>query len=111
MGHVYTMLFVMVSWAIFAIEDFSHLGAYLKVMFGLGGVPLANASFGYCLVSYLPILCLAALASTPLGASVYRRLGTRGQQAVCTVLIAGGLIACTAYLVDGTYNPFLYSNF
>ena len=110
-GHVYTMLFVMVSWAIFAIEDFSHLGAYLKVMFGLGGVPLANASFGYCLVSYLPILCLAALASTPLGASVYRRLGTRGQQAVCTVLIAGGLIACTAYLVDGTYNPFLYSNF
>ena len=110
-GHVYTMLFVMVSWAIFAIEDFSHLGAYLKVMFGLGGVPLANTSFGYCLVSYLPILCLAALASTPLGASVYRRLGTRGQQAVCTVLIAGGLIACTAYLVDGTYNPFLYSNF
>ena len=110
-GHVYTMFFVMVSWAIFAIEDFSHLEAYLKVMFGLGGVPLANASFGYCLVSYLPILCLAALASTPLGASVYRRLGTRGQQAVCTVLIAGGLIACTAYLVDGTYNPFLYSNF
>ena len=54
---------------------------------------------------------IAAVASTPLGASVYRRLGTRGQQAVCTVLIAGGLIACTAYLVDGTYNPFLYSNF
>ena len=54
---------------------------------------------------------LPILASTPLGASVYRRLGTRGQQAVCTVLIAGGLIVCTAYLVDGTYNPFLYSNF
>ena len=111
LGHVYLLFLVVISWAIFAIEDFSHLGAYLKVMFGLGGVPLANASFGYCLVSYLPILCLAALASTPLGASVYRRLGTRGQQAVCTVLIAGGLIACTAYLVDGTYNPFLYSNF
>ncbi|NBI66431.1 MBOAT family protein [Pseudoflavonifractor sp. 60] len=110
-GHLYTMFFVMVSWAIFAIEDFSQLGAYLKVMFGLGGVPLVNSNFGYYLTSYLPILCLAALASTPLGAALYRRLGTRAQQVVCTLLIAGGLLVCTAYLVDGTYNPFLYSNF
>ncbi len=110
-GHLYTMFFVMVSWAIFAIEDFSQLGAYLKVMFGLGGVPLVNSNFGYYLTSYLPILCLAALASTPLGAALYRRLGTRTAQAVCALLIAGGLLVCTAYLVDGTYNPFLYSNF
>ncbi|NBI11110.1 MBOAT family protein [Colidextribacter sp. OB.20] len=110
-GHVYTMFFVMVSWAIFAIEDFSHLGAYLKVMFGLGGVPLADMSFGYCLTSYLPILCVAAAASTPLGRAVYRTMGRRAQYAVCTLLVAAGLLACTAYLVDGTYNPFLYSNF
>ena len=110
-GHVYTMFFVMVSWAIFAIEDLAHLSGYLKVMFGLGGVPLTNSWFAYYLTSYLPILCLAAAASTPLGASVYRRLGTRAQQAVCTVLVAGGLLVCTAYLVAGTYNPFLYFNF
>jgi alginate O-acetyltransferase complex protein AlgI len=30
---------------------------------------------------------------------------------VCTVLVAGGLLVCTAYLVAGTYNPFLYFNF
>ena len=110
-GHVYTLVLVMVSWAIFAIEDLSHLGGYLKVMFGLGGVPLADSWFGYYLTGYLPVLCLAAAASTPLGASVYRRLGTRAQQAVCTVLVAGGLLVCTAYLVAGTYNPFLYFNF
>ena len=110
-GHVYTMFFVMVSWAIFAIEDLPHLAGYLKVMFGLGGVPLANGAFGYYLTSFLPILCAAALASTPLGATVYRRLGTRAQQVMCTVLIAAGLVVCTAYLVAGTYNPFLYFNF
>ena len=110
-GHVYTMFFVMVSWAIFAIEDLGHLAGYLKVMFGLGGVPLTNSWFGYYLTSYLPVLCLAALASTPLGASIYRRLGQKAQYALCTVLVAGGLLVCTAYLVAGTYNPFLYFNF
>ena len=110
-GHVYTMFFVMVSWAIFAIEDLGHLGGYLKVMFGLGGVPLADGAFGYYLTSFLPTLFVAVLASTPLGATVYRRLGTRAQQIVCTLLIAAGLVVCTAYLVAGTYNPFLYFNF
>ncbi len=110
-GHIYTMFLVMVSWAIFALEDFSHLGGYLKVMFGLGGVPLADSAFGYYLTSYLPILCAAALASLPLGRTLYRSLKPQAQQILCTVLIAAGLLACTAYLVDGTYNPFLYSNF
>ena len=110
-GHVYTMFFVMVSWAIFAIEDLPYLAGYLKVMFGLGGVPLADSAFSYYLTSYLPTLCAAALAATPLGATFYRRLGTRAQQVVCTVLVAAGLVVCTAYLVAGTYNPFLYFNF
>lgn len=110
-GHVYTMFFVMVSWAIFAIEDLGHLGGYLKVMFGLGGVPLADSAFGYYLTSFLPILCVAAVSSTPLGRAVYRSMGTRAQQAVCTVLVAAGLLVGTAYLVASTYNPFLYFNF
>ena len=110
-GHVYTMFFVLVSWAIFAIEDAGHLAGYLRVMFGLGGVPLADPAFGYYLTSYLPILCVAGLASTPLGASLYRRLKPRTAQAVCAVLVLAGLVVCTAYLVDGTYNPFLYFRF
>ena len=110
-GHIYTLLLVMVSWAIFAIEDLGHLGGYLKVMFGLGGVPLADGALGYYLTSYLPILCAAALAATPLGAALYRHMGTRAQQITCVVLVAGGLLVCTAYLVASTYNPFLYFRF
>ncbi len=111
LGHLYTMFFVAVSWAVFALEDLSHLGGYLRVLFGLGGVPLVDGAFGYYLTGYLPALLAAALASTPLGASAYRRLGTVGKQVVCTVLVAGGLLVCTAYLVAGTYNPFLYFRF
>jgi len=109
--HLYTLFFVVVSWAIFAIEDFGHLISYLKVMFGMGGVALADGAFGYYLTSYLPILCVAGLASTPLGVTLYKKLPQRAAQAVCLVLVAAGLMLCTAYLVDGTYNPFLYFRF
>ena len=110
-GRVYTLFFAMVSWSIFFLEDFAQLGAYLKVMFGLGGVPLADAAFGYYLVSYLPTLCIAALASTPLGVTVYRRLPQRAAQVVGLVLMAAGMLLCTAWVVAGTYNPFLYFRF
>ena len=110
-AHIYTLFFVLVSWAIFAIEDFSHLTAYLRVMFGLGGVPLTNGAFGYYLTAYLPILLVAGVASTPLGVMVYRKLKPRTQQVLCTMLVVAGLVVCTAYLVASTYNPFLYFRF
>ena len=109
--HVYTLFFVLVSWAIFALEDFGQLGAYLKVMFGMGGVPLTDGTFGYYLTSYLPILCAAAVASTNLGRVLYGKLSPKASQAVCAVLVILGLVICTGYLVDGTYNPFLYFRF
>ena len=110
-GHVYTLALVLVSWAIFAIEDFSHLMAYLKVMFGLGGVPVINGAFVYYLTSYLPVLVIAGVASTPVGVKVFGRLPEKGKQAAGVVLTLAGLLVCTAYLVDGTYNPFLYFRF
>jgi len=110
-GHVYTLALVLVSWAIFAIEDFSHLVSYLKVMFGLGGVPVQDGAFGYYLGSYLPILVIAAVASTPVGVKLFRKLPEKAKQGTGVVLVLAGLLVCTAYLVDGTYNPFLYFRF
>ncbi len=110
-ARIYTLFLVAVSWAIFALEDFGHLAGYLKVMFGLGGVPFTDSAFGYYLSSYLPSLLLCALASTPLGVTVYRKLKPGVQQVACTLLVIAGLVVCTAYLVASTYNPFLYFRF
>ena len=51
------------------------------------------------------------MASTNLGRAVYAKLPPRAAQAVCAVLVVAGLIVCSGYLVDGTYNPFLYFRF
>ena len=57
------------------------------------------------------VLALAALSSTPLGAKLYHRLPQRAAQVTGAAAIIAGLLVCTAYLVDGTYNPFLYFQF
>ena len=109
--HIYAMGMVLVGWTIFAIEDFTHLGLYLKTMFGMAGAPLVDGAFQYYLTSYAPILLIAAVASTPLGATVMGRLRPRTAAVVKMLLILVGLVICTAYLVDASYNPFLYFRF
>ncbi len=110
-SHIYTLFFILISWAIFAIEDFSLLGDYLAVMFGLGGNPIWDGAATYYLTSYAPILLVAAVASTPLGKTLYSKLPTRTQQVVGLVLMVCALMVSTAYLVDASYNPFLYFRF
>lgn len=106
--HVYVMVLVLISWAIFALEDLSIMGHYLAAMLGFGDLPLVNALTGYYLRNYFPILAVAAVASTPMVITRWRRMDSPGLK--LTVLLLG-LLACTAYVVAGTYNPFLYFRF
>ena len=109
--HIYTLFLVLVSWAIFAVEDFGHMGAYLGAMFGMAPGGLTNDNVGYYFSSYLPMLIIAAVASTPLAAKVWSKLPEKAVKLVLPVLLLAGLIFSTAYLVDATYNPFLYFRF
>ena len=109
--HVYALFFIAVGWALFAVEDFSHLGPYLGAMFGFAGKGLADGAFFYYLRSYLPMLLIAALASTPLFKTLWDKLGEKPRKVLLPLLLLLGLLVCTAYLVDATYNPFLYFRF
>ena len=109
--HLYTLFLVLVSWAIFTVEDFGQLGGYLSAMFGLAGGGLADGAFRYYLGSYGLSLLAACVASTPLMAGLWRRLPQRAERVLLPVVILAGLLLCTAYLVDATYNPFLYFRF
>ncbi len=110
LSHLYGLLIVLVGWAIFAVEDCAALGPYLGAMFGMGA-GLWDGAFLYYLGNYWPILVIAAVASTPLGANLWKGLPQRVRQTALPVLLCAGLILSTAYLVDGTYNPFLYFRF
>ena len=105
----YTLLVVFVGWGIFAMEDLGVCGRYLAVCFG--GGPLWSAPDGYRLRSWALILLLLALGSTTLAADLWKKIPERGRMVLAPVLMALGLVVSTAYLVDGSYNPFLYFRF
>lgn len=106
-GHVYTLLLVVVSMAIFATPG-TYI-SYLGRMFGDG--VWFDATTGYYLRSYLPTLIVLVVAATPLPAKLFSKLPGRVQSTAGMVLMVAGLLASTAYLVDATYNPFLYFRF
>lgn len=109
--HLYTVILLLISWTIFAIEDMGHLWEYLRVMFGMSKVPGWDTFSTYNVQNYGMILLCCALASTPVLKIGYRKLSQKLQMTLTVVLLVAALFICTAYLVAGTYNPFLYFRF
>ena len=107
--HLYTLLVVLVGWGLFAMENLSVCGSYLATCFGAGS--LWSGADGFRLRSYGLTLIVLALASTPLGGRLWKRLPRRAEQVLTPLLMLLGLVVSTAYLVDGSYNPFLYFRF
>ena len=110
--HIYALALVTISWTLFAFTEISKGAAWCKAM--LSGV-LFDSSSLYLLLTYGPMLAICALAATPLGKRFYEKLGTRLGQRALTVVDCGGLacvlVMAAAYLVSGSYNPFLYFRF
>jgi alginate O-acetyltransferase complex protein AlgI len=77
-------------------------------MAGMCKAEVLNGETLYYLRSFLPMLILAAIGSTPLAAGLWKRMDNRMIKLFFLVL---GMILCTAYVVASTYNPFLYFRF
>ena len=110
--HIYSMAAVIFGWLLFVIEDVSSIGAYLSRMFGGTGV-FATQITVYELVRNLVFLAILILASTPASKKLWYKLYSKGTpwRIVKSVVCAIAFVLCIAYLVDSSYNPFLYFRF
>ena len=108
----YVLLAVCVSFVLFNASSLSQAAGDLKGMFGLAGLPLVNGITLYYLRSYALLFLLGILGATPLVKQVGERLGrTRAGAVLEPVVLIALLLLCTAYLVDGSFSPFLYFRF
>jgi len=105
--YVYQIFVTLIMFTLFrGIDVLGTLG----IMFG--GAALTNAATAYYLKSYAVILLIAAAGSTPIIAKLGRRIeGTKAVVILEPLMTAGLLLLSTAYLVDGSFNPFLYFRF
>ena len=105
---------VSVGWVLFAFEDMGRGWTFLKAMFG-GGTGFINSDVKYLLLTNLPLLIVCVIASTPLVKNLYAKFTARSPEGavlttdVVRILVLYGL--SMAYLVSGSYNPFLYFRF
>jgi alginate O-acetyltransferase complex protein AlgI len=116
--HIYVMLIVMFGFVLFNATDVREAGSYLGAMFGAGSYPLVSGEFVYYLRSFGFILILSIIGSTPLPKLVVTRLQASKKSIVSAIMGVAELffplvllVLVTAYLVDGSFNPFLYFRF
>ena len=110
--HGYVLLIVCLSFVLFNAESLTQAVSDMGGMFGFAGVPLVNAESLYYLRSYAPLFIMGIVGATPIVRDTARKIGEKPYGAVLEIgMMAVLLIVCSAYLVDGSFSPFLYFRF
>ena len=113
---IYVLFTVMISFIIFNANSIGEAWNNIIGLFGANGESLINASTVYYLKSYLVVVVIVIIGSTPLLKNIIEKLKTKTNankiiNLLEPIAMASILIIVTAYLVDNSYNPFLYFRF
>ena len=116
LSHCYVLLSIIVSFVIFYGTKMSDLRNCLGGMIGLNRLPLISKEFLYYLRSYGVILLIGMIGTTPLikiltGRLAQNSFGKRAVTILEPIVLIGLMLLNTAYLVDSSFNPFLYFRF
>lgn len=106
--HLYTLLVVMIGWALFYFEDLGALGEFMGRLW----IPVPASSGSLPLIaSFLPLMAVAAFAATPIPASLAVKRDTPALRFVKAAAAACALLLCVGALASQSYNPFIYFRF
>ena len=108
---IYTLLSVIIGWVIFEISSPAAELEFIGSMFGLSGIFTDTFTLNM-LHNYAITLIIAVIVATGLPLKICKKLfANQKLDILCIAGEAAGMTACIAYLVDASYNPFLYFNF
>ena len=109
-GHIYILFFAIISFVIFDGVNLQEAMYHIGAMFGFSGVPIITTITAYYLKSYFVVFLLAIIGATPVPKILVQKLNNI-VRVVEPIVMAVLLLLVTAYLVDGSFNPFLYFRF
>ena len=106
---IYVLFAVMVSFVLFNAADLAQAGSDIAGLFG--GLPLTTAESIYYLRSYAGVFLLSMIGATPVVKTLADQIPEKVSAVLEPVVLMALLLICTGYLVDGSFNPFLYFRF
>ena len=110
--YLYTLFFVVISFTIFNANNMLEVITSLKNMFGFNNLPIINQETIYYIRNYFVIFAIAVICSTPLSKQLLNKLKPNKVffiiETLCYFIL---LIIITAFLIDSSFNPFLYFRF
>ena len=110
--HGYVLLSVCISFVLFNAESIGQAGNDLAGMFGFGGIPAVTGETLYYLRSFGILFLWGLIGATPFAKGIFTKIGrTRVGTVLEPLALIVLLLLCTAYLVDGSFSPFLYFRF
>ena len=114
-SHLYLLFIILLSFILFSADTIPQAMQRIGGLFGLGKLPVISVQSMYYLRSYGLLIIIAAIAATPLPVTAFNRfMKTKAGSIfywVMPIVLVGLLLLATAFLVDGSYNPFLYFRF
>lgn len=113
-SHIYALVVIYFGWLLFAWEDIHGHRVYMKAMLGMAGAGVVNKESLYLLVSNALLMVIMTIGCTSLPKYLAEKVTKRdgiGTSLCMSVYVAIILLLSIAYLVNGTYNPFLYFRF
>ena len=114
-SHLYLLFIILLSFILFSADTIPQAMQRIGGLFGAGKLPVISVQSVYYLRSYGLLLIFAAIAATPLPVTAFNRfMKTKAGSIlnwVMPIVLVGLFLLATAFLVDGSYNPFLYFRF
>lgn len=116
LGHLYVLIITLISFIIFDAQSMKLAFAHIGEMFGMSGAAFVSKETLYYIESYAVILIFALIGATPLPKLFIEKISKtvsirRTIEIIEPIFMVILLFLVTAYLVDGSFNPFLYFRF
>lgn len=111
LGHIYVIFLILISFTIFNADTMQVATQNLAGMFGVLGLPLCSVETLYYLQSYGILFIVAIIGATPVVKLVACKLPEKTRTSLTPIVLVVLLLVITGFLVDGSFNPFLYFRF
>ncbi|MCR8842354.1 MBOAT family protein [Paenibacillus sp. SC116] len=114
LGHLYVIVVVLFGWVLFRANSITHAFEYIQSMLGMNGNAAVGDEAIFYFREYVILFMIGIISCLPLKKWVLERhMNWMGPAVSYTypVVMAVLLLFSIAYLVKGSYNPFIYFNF